>query len=155
MHNEIDGSVNYKRAQGFSLVELIAVLVIVAIVGGVAISRSLPSTSLQLLAARDLLITSVLLAQQKAMSQSAPVVLVTAAHQIQIKLLPSDDSSSAVTQARRVSGMSFPLYLPADIQLNHAQLQFDHLGHTEPTLLTISKGAASVTVSVNEVGYAN
>lgn len=142
------------KNRGFTLVELVAVMVITGILASVAISRSLPNTTFQLQAGRDLVVSALFLAQQKAMAQDDRVAVITSGSQIDVRVDSNQNGSFEVGESIRVGGTTYPLTLPGGVSLSAAQLQYDQLGHTTPRVLTVAKGSAAVTVTVSGAGYA-
>lgn len=155
MHKTRWGPVSHPRYHnGFSLVELIAVMLIAAVVAVVGLSRGLPSATLQLQSSRDLVITSLLLAQQNAMVQSAPVALVVGVDELDIRRDRNLDNHFETSESIGGGALSYPVRLPGGVQISLAEVRFDHAGFTEPTEITLSKGRRSLVVDVSGAGYA-
>lgn len=129
-------------------------MVIIGILAAVVSSRFIPHTTLQLQAGRDLLVSALFSAQQKAMSQMGPVRLFTSGNTIDIRLDANGDGSFANTESIRVAGTQYPLVLEGGVSLSTHQLDYTHLGYTNATSIQVSKSGTTVTVTVSGTGYA-
>lgn len=147
-------SVNRKAFHsGFSLVELIAVLVVVGVLAAVVSSRMISSTTFQLQAGRDLLITALFSAQQKAMAQLAPVRVTVSGTTIDVRLDSNGDGSFSQSESLYVAGTQYPLRVDGGVVLSARSFDYNHLGHTTPAVISVSKGNQSVAVTVTATGY--
>lgn len=147
-------TIGLTQHSGFSLVELIAVLVIVGILAAVVSSRVIPHTTLQIQAGRDLLVAALFSAQQKAMAQLAPVRLITSGNTIDIRMDANGDGNFASSESIHFAGTRYPLSLPGGVSLSAHQLNYSHLGHTSATSIQISKKSTTINVTVTGTGYA-
>ncbi len=143
-----------KRATGFTLVELIAVMVVVGVIAAVATSRLVPHTTLQLQAGRDLLTTALFLAQQKAMSQLAPVRVIVSGNIIDVRMDANRDGNFTAAESITIAGTRYPLQVDGGILFGTTSLNYDGLGHTTPVVIAVSKSGQSVNVTVTATGYA-
>jgi MSHA pilin protein MshC len=140
--------------QGFTLVELIAVLVILGILAAVVGSRSMSYSSLNVMGGRDLLVSALFSAQQKAMSQANAVRVSTLGSSIDIRLDSNSDGTFAPSESIRCNGVLYPIDAPGGITFASQTFEFDHLGHTSAGTVSVSKGGDSVDITVTAVGYA-
>ena len=138
---------------GFSLIELIAVLIIVGFITATATSTLIPSTSFQLQASRDQVVTAFFSAQQRAMVQQDAVAVFASANQIDIRQDSNNDSTFAASESIRVGGVQYPIALMANQTLSSATFQFDKLGYTTAGALTLSQSGANVVINVTATGY--
>ncbi len=133
------------RSRGFTLIELIAVLVIIGVISVSVTSRVTPTTLLQLQANRDVLISALFVAQQKAMSQQSTVQVTTSGSAVDITVGGSSIFSGGIT---------YPLTLPGNVTLSSANITYDGLGHTDATSIVLSKDSDSATITITGTGYA-
>lgn len=129
-------------------------MVVVGVLAAVVSSRLVPQTVFQLQAGRDLLTTALFSAQQKAMAQMAPVRVVTSATTIDVRLDANGDGNFASNESIVLAGTRYPLVLDGGVVLSAQNLDYNHLGHTNPAVISVSKGGQSVNVTVTATGYA-
>ena len=115
-------------------------LILIAVLGTTAITRSLPSSTLQLQASRDTLVAAFFSAQQKAMSQTKAVRLITLSNSIDVRVDANNDGNFSAGESANLGGTQFPLMLIADQSLTITQFDFDRLGRTNSATLTLSQG---------------
>ncbi|WP_086931228.1 GspH/FimT family pseudopilin [Agarilytica rhodophyticola] len=139
------------QVKGFSLVELIAILLLIAILGGAATSSLLPSTTFQLQASRDQIITAFFIAQQRAMVQTNPVRLVIRApNQVDVR-----EISGSVDASINTSAVRYPINLLDNQNLTPIAITFDRLGR--PTnggaTLTLNQNSESLQITISATGF--
>jgi MSHA pilin protein MshC len=145
---------NAAHLRGFTLVELVAVLVIIGILASVVGSRSMSFSTLSLMGGRDLAVSALFSAQQKAMVQADAVRLITQGSSIDIRVDANADGTFAASESIRCNGVLYPIVAPGGISFSSQIFAFDHLGHTTAGTISVSKGSNSVSVTVTAVGYA-
>ncbi len=129
--------------RGFTLIELIAVMVIVGVMSVTLFSRlgSVNSTSVQ--ASRDDLIAALFFAQQTAMARSGVQLVVSSSSVSVTENLPPVTSLQSYNFANGVSAT--PL-----------TLSYDKLGRTTSSTITLTNSVgASAMVNVEASGYAH
>lgn len=138
------------KAQGFTLIELIAVIILISILSVSVAPKFLGDDMAQLQAGRDDLVAALFYAQQIAMARDSaanPIQLATTANSVSV----TENSTAllhAVTQ--------YPLSLPSGVFLSPiTTLNYDKLGQTTATIFTLTKGSSTATVTVSASGYAN
>lgn len=99
------------------------------------------------------MVSAFFIAQQKAMTQSAAVRLLTSTNSIDVRADVNGDGSFANSESVRAGGFNFPIELTGGVTLNAEVFDFDRLGRTESSTITISKNSASVNVNVSKSGY--
>jgi MSHA pilin protein MshC len=139
----------YNRAEGgFTLVELVAVIILVGILSVVLFSRLGAVHTAVVQSGRDDLIAALFFAQQQAMMRSGIEVVVTA-NSVSVT---ENDIPIAVTND------FYPLTMPAGVTLTPVILAYDKLGRTTATqiILTGSGNSSGVTatIQVDASGYA-
>ncbi|ABD80404.1 pilus assembly FimT family protein [Saccharophagus degradans] len=136
---------------GFTLVELIAVIVVIAALSVTVVQRLIPASSYQLQGARDQLVTAFQSAQQLAMVRTAAVRLTTSGSQIDI--LQDTDNDGVPDTSVTIAGQNYPLTLAAAATLSSASFDFDRLGHTSSAVVVVTAGSSNVNVNVTATGY--
>ena len=140
-----------KNHSGFTLLELIAVIVLIAALSITVISRLIPASTYQLQAARDQLVTAFQTAQQRAMVRNAAVRLTTSGSLIDI--LDDTDNDSIPDTSVSIAGQDYPLTVPASATFTHSTFNFDRLGQTTAATITVTVGTSTVDVNVSATGY--
>ena len=141
----------YSRSHGFTLIELIAVIVLLAVVSiGVTSRFTDTDTGSAVQASRDDVVAALFYAQQIAMARDSnanPIRVVATA------------SSISVTEngAPLLHGsVQYPLTLNSGVVLAPALiLNYDKLGRTNVAAFTLSRNGASLSIAVSDSGYAN
>ncbi len=131
------------QQRGFTLLELIAVMILIGILSVALISRVGGVSSASVQAGRDSLVAALFFAQQLAMARNTEIRLTTSGNQVN------------VTDAG-VSQPGYPLILNG-ITLTPHSFSYDRLGRTDqdPVSIQLSGAGASATVTVERSGYAH
>ncbi len=136
------------KAKGFTLIELITVMILVGIVSVVLVSRVGSVASAPIQSGRDDLIAALFFAQQTAMMRPNITVVIDA-HSISV-----NENNVAI----RISSDHYPLAMPAGVTLSSATLTYDKLGRTTATNITLTgsgnSSGVSARVRVEASGYA-
>ncbi|MES2674844.1 MAG: type II secretion system protein [Pseudomonadota bacterium] len=126
--------------RGFTLIELIAVMVIIGVMSVTLFSRlgSINSTNVQ--ASRDDLIAALFFAQQTAMARSGVQLVLTA---------------NTVTVTENLTALrGYPLNLASGITATPATFSYDKLGRTSARVITLTSSGGSAVITVEASGYA-
>lgn len=135
-----------KRLRGFTLIELITVMILVSIISISLVSRLGGVSSANLEAGRDDLIAALFFAQQAAMARSG----------IQLVLSASSVSVNENGAALVISSQGYPLTLPKGVTATPVTLTYDKLGRTSATTITlVGTGGVSASIVVEVSGYAH
>jgi MSHA pilin protein MshC len=135
-----------KSERGFTLIELITVMILISLVSATLFSRIGSVSTANLQAGRDDLIAALFFAQQSAMARS----------NIQVILTTTSVSVTENGTPLIVHSKGYPLTFPSGVSVTPATLTYDKLGRTTATTLTLSaSGGTSATVTVEESGYAH
>jgi len=144
-----------RRSGGFSLLELIAVMVLIGILGSTAVTQIIPSASMQLQSSRDRVLSGLFAAQQLALVQDDAVrFVVSGGNQINILRDTDGDSSFSDESGAYVGGTQYPItLLPNQSFASGATIDFDSLGQTSGAALNLSQDGGSVAITVTATGY--
>lgn len=143
-----------KRTRGFSLVELVTVLIIIGVLAASSTSLFIPSTTFQMQAARDQIVAALAAAQQRAMSRANAIQVNTSGNQIDVREDTDGDGNFATSASVSMGGVQYPLTLLANQTVSNASFTFNRLGETNGGTLTLSQSGASVAIEVTDSGYA-
>ncbi len=128
---------------GFTLVELVAVLLIVGILAAYALPRFIGPDASEAVTARDTLLMAARRARQLAMNQGSgagvQLVVDNAAHEARIEYTDGTPQT-----------LRYPL--PAAIAVGSVSVAFDGLGNAAATTITV---AGSDNVCIETTGYAH
>jgi MSHA pilin protein MshC len=136
------------NVRGFSLIELITVMILIGIISIVLFSRvgSVGSASIQ--SSRDDVIAALFFAQQQAMMRPN-ISLVTTANSVSVR-----ENGIPI----QVASNYYPLAMPAGVSLSTVTLTYDRLGRTAATTITLTGSGSSAGISANirveATGYA-
>lgn len=138
--------------RGFSLVELVAILVIVGVLAVTAASKFGQAASQEVMTRRDDLIAAVSLAQQLSMVRTNDVRLSVNGSQIDVQ-----ENSGSFTSVR-MGNVQYPLDIsPVVVNGGPYIIEFDRLGRVvspaAPLNLVVQRGTASKTVTISPSGF--
>lgn len=143
------------NSSGFSLIELVAVMVIVSVLATVGVVRIMPSAVHEIQAAKDQLASALAYAQQRALYTPNTVRVILSGNQIDIREDVNNDSSYSEAERIRHGAVQYPLSLVNQVQVSSHVLDYDTLGEiAAPVSVTLSKGSRSVTLAISLSGYA-
>lgn len=136
--------------RGFTLIELIAVIILISIMSITLMSRldSIKSTNIQ--AGRDDLIAALFFAQQTAMARN----------NIQLVLTTNSVSVTENGTPIKVHAQGYPLALPSGVTVTPMTLSYDKLGRivgslTSTTITLSGTGGLSASITLEVSGYAH
>lgn len=150
------------RDKGFTLIEILIVVIILAIAAAIAIPRMGSAGAMQMRAAADMIAADLEYAKSMATSRQADytVIFNTSAESYQI-----EDASGVINHPVKV-GSQFIINFSADSRLDEvditnvnfnstSQVQFDRLGSPDNAgTITLQAGGVSATITVEAVtGY--
>lgn len=135
-------------SRGFSLVELITVMILLSILSITLFTRMGPVNTAAVQSGRDDVIAALFFAQQQAMMRSKIKVVITT-NTISV----NEDGESI-----KVSNDYYPLEMPKGVTLTPATLVYDKLGRTTATDITLTgsgnSNGVSAKIRVDVSGYA-
>lgn len=136
-------------SQGYSLIEFIAIIVIVGALTAVAVGRFTGTTAVQLQAGRDSVVSALLAAQQLAMAQSGQVQVELSGSQIDVR----QDTGSGYASVQ-MGGTAYPLDIsPVHTDGSTHTLDFSRLGRTSATSIDLKLNGSSTTITVSASGF--
>ncbi len=135
-----------RRERGFTLIELITVIILISIVSVTLFSRLGSVNSANIQAGRDDLIAALFFAQQTAMARS----------NIQLVLTTNSVSVTENGTPIKVHAQGYPLAFPSGVTTTPVMLSYDKLGRTTATTISLSAtGGLSASITLEASGYAH
>jgi len=140
---------NWCRQSAFTLIELVAVLVIIGILATIVLLRSNPS-DIVLQTAKNDVFAALVFARETAMARSdgsSAITLMTTENTVDVRV-----NNVSVNNINQV----YPLTFPSDISITSADqlLAFNTLGETSEQTIILSDGERSLVITISGVGYA-
>jgi MSHA pilin protein MshC len=145
------GRKSFGREAGFSLIELIAVMVIIGVLATVVTSSFYSAESARVQTSRDDVIAALFFAQQAGMSRASStnsIRFVFSSNQISV-----EENGTPL----RNGGVTYPLTIGNGVSLAgsvSSPYSYDKLGRTSAATLTLSSGSISAQVQLSGAGYA-
>jgi MSHA pilin protein MshC len=137
-----------KISKGFSLIELVTVMILLGVVSVVLFSRVGSASTAPMQSGRDDLIAALFFAQQQAMMRSNISVVLTA------NSVSVNENNTPIA----VSNDFYPLTMPAGVSLPALTLNYDKLGRTTATQIVLTgsgnSSGVTATIQVDASGYA-
>ena len=141
-----------KRSSGFTLIELVVVILLIGIISFVAAPRFFNSSVIMERSAADELISALRFTQQMAMSRGGGIELSTTANSYNVKYTAS---GTLLKSPDRTGDYNKTLSLPSGVTINTVTIAFTGLGEPSPNVdTTITIGSYTITVEA-ETGYAH
>jgi MSHA pilin protein MshC len=136
-----------KSEEGFSLIELVTIIVIMSVLGVVVISRFYNEDIAPIQTSRDDIIAALFFAQQTAMARD----------NIQLSITATTINVTENGNPIRVHSDAYPLTLPSGVSVTAvpSTFSYDKLGKTTPGSITVSRDGVSATITVEASGYAH
>jgi MSHA pilin protein MshC len=131
--------------RGFTLIELIAVMVVVGVMSVVLFSRIGNVSHSNVQASRDDLIAALFFAQQSAMARSG-IQLIVIANSVSV-----EENGVPII----VHSQGYPLAFQQGVSATPAVFFYNKLGGTTAGAITLSGNGASASVTVEASGYAH
>ncbi|MDN3640176.1 type II secretion system protein [Simiduia curdlanivorans] len=138
-----DGAFKRRFQLAFTLIELVAVMILIGILSAGFIGRFADENSRKLQTSRDDILAALQFAQQKAMDQTESVSVLTSGNTINVLVAGNPASFGSVT---------YPLIL--EVAVSSASFSFNRLGETTSSAITLTSGSDTAVVNVSAAGYA-
>ncbi|SMF34639.1 MSHA pilin protein MshC [Alteromonadaceae bacterium Bs31] len=141
-------------SKGFTLVELIAVLLIVGVLAVSTLSAFGPATSsMQLQSSRDSIVAAFQSAQQMALTRRNTVQILTSSSELDLRYDADGDGVFSAGESVQFGGVSYPIQLVSGQTLSTATFNYNRLGHTAASTLQLSQNGKVIPIVVDDSGY--
>jgi len=136
--------------RGFSLVELVAVIIVLGIISVLAFSRFDNADTAAVQSGRDQVLNAFFVAQQLAMARDTGSNILVEVGSGQVDLREGGVSLNR-------SGVSYPITLPQGVNITSGTgvYTYDKLGRTTPATIALSRGGTSASITLEASGYAH
>ena len=143
-------SVSKNRQEGFSLIELITVIIVLGIISVLAFSRFDNADTVAVQTGRDQVLNALFVAQQLAMVRSSD-------DSVQVRLDATSVNIIENAAPLNRGGVSYPLTLPEGVSITSGtgDYDYDKLGRTAPATIALSRGGTSASIELEASGYAH
>lgn len=141
----------YTDQKGFSLIELIAVIIILGIVSVLVFGRFTNADTAAVQSGRDQVLNALFVAQQLAMVRDA------GSDTIQVAITGDSADITENGNSLNRSGVQYPLALPEGVAVTGGTgvYTYDKLGRTTPAVIALSRGGTSASIRLEASGYAH
>ncbi len=142
-----------QKQVGFTLIELMSVLIIVSVLAVTGLTKLMPTSLFELQAARSQLVLALGQAQQKALFHPAPIRLSSLSNTLDIRQDLNGDGLFQANESIRWGAVQYPLSLVNRVQVSSHTLDYSSLGDVTPTVITLSKAGKTLSVTVSASGW--
>ncbi len=138
------------NSSGFTLIELIAVIILLGVISVVALPRFYNTDTAAVQSARDQALSALFTAQQIAMARAGNGTTIQV--DVDSTSLNVTENGTSVT----ATGGTYPLVLPEGVTVTAGTgtYIFDKLGRTDAGQIVLTRGSTSATLRVEASGYA-
>jgi MSHA pilin protein MshC len=144
----------FVNCRGFTLVELIAVMVIAGILAVAAVGRMMSPNVHALQSARDQTLLCIHSAQQLAMSQQKSVRVLLGGTSLDVRKDANSNGVFASDESVLLGAIQFPVALTQGVTVANSTLDFNSLGETTASTITLSLQSRSLSINVSATGFA-
>ncbi len=144
----VEGILSKYSANGFSLIELVAVIVIVGVLA-ITISVRYSNNNIQLIHSQSDVMAALRHARQIALARAESDT------QVVVIALPNSIDLQENAASIRFSGTQYPLIFPSGITLTQGRgrFVFDRLGSTRSDIIQLTDGNSTQQITVAGSGY--
>ena len=139
---------------GFTMIELIAVMVIVGVVSVAAVGKFMSPDLYALQAARDQTILCIQGAQQLAMTQARSVRVLLSGSTLDVRKDANNDGVFASGESVMLGAVTYPIALGQGVSVSATTLNFNSLGEVAASTITLSQQSRSLNITVSATGFA-
>ncbi|MFO1370069.1 MAG: prepilin-type N-terminal cleavage/methylation domain-containing protein [Marinagarivorans sp.] len=141
-------------SRGFTLIELIAVLVIVGVISVAAVGKFMSPDLHALQAARDQTLLCVQGAQQLAMSQARSVRVLLSGTMLDVRKDANNDGVFASSESVVLGPVTYPITLAQGVSISTHSLNFNSLGEVASSTITLTQQSRTLTINLSATGFA-
>ncbi|MEH6358631.1 MAG: prepilin-type N-terminal cleavage/methylation domain-containing protein [Pseudomonadales bacterium] len=143
-----------KKGEGFTLVELVVVILLVSILAVSALSRYSNQNTFSLKTEQEQLIAALFQAQQLAMSGRSTQFVILSSNSFTVR---DPGIPGAPGDAYNIASITYPQNLSSGVTFNPSALiqSYNSLGETTPATIILAAGSDSVNVCLETSGYAH
>ncbi|RZA08159.1 MAG: prepilin-type N-terminal cleavage/methylation domain-containing protein [Moraxellaceae bacterium] len=145
---------SYHYRQGFTLIELIAVLVVLGVVSVAVAGRFMSPDVYALQAARDRTLLCIQGAQQLSMSQLSSVRVLLSGTTLDVRKDANNDGVFASGESVVIGAVTYPTSLTQGVSISASTLNFNRLGETTATTITLTQQTRTLNIAVSATGFA-
>lgn len=142
------------NSRGFSLIELIAVLVILGVVSVAAVGKFMSPDLYALQAARDQTLLCLQGAQQLAMTQARSVRVLLSGATLDVRKDANNDGVFASGESVVLGAVTYPISLTQGVSISTHTLNFNSLGEVAATSITLTQQSRTLTINLSATGFA-
>lgn len=142
------------NSAGFTLIELIAVLVIVGVISVAAVGKFMSPDLYALQAARDQTLLCLQGAQQLAMTQARSVRVLLSGSTLDVRKDANNDGVFASGESVALGAVTYPISLSQGVSISTHTLNFNSLGEVTANTITLTQQSRNLTINVSATGFA-
>lgn len=121
----------------------------------VAVSTRIKGTNLQdLQAAREFTLNALNQAQQAAMAQEHVVRVILGGNLLDIRVDSNNNNSFTADESLNIAATQYPYSLRTGLSISNHTLDYNRKGETTAATITLTKGDASLNISLSAMGFA-